>query len=250
MSERVARSSLWLLTAGSLLVLGTAALLSLSVWQLERREWKLALIGRVTQRVHATAGAAPGPGLWSHVNRADDEYRHVRITGRFLNDHETQVQALTELGSGFWVLTPLTTVEGYTVLVNRGFVPQERRDPATRAAGQIQSETQVTGLVRMTEPGGALLRSNQPQGEHWYSRDVAAIARVRHLGSIAPYFIDADASPLPGGLPAGGLTVTTFPNNHLVYAVTWLALAVLFAGGGLQLGREEWRLRRRIRSVR
>ena len=83
----------------------------------------------------------------------------------------------------------------------------------------------------MTEPKGAFLRSNNPAEDRWYSRDVAAIAKARGLSSVAPYFIDADASPNPGGLPVGGLTVISFPNTHLIYAITWFALAGLVAIG-------------------
>jgi surfeit locus 1 family protein len=230
-----------------LAALGTAVLMGLCIWQLERRAWKLDLIDRVTQRVHAVAVSAPGPALWPAVNRAVDEYLHVTVAGRFLHDRETLVKAVTEQGSGFWVLTPLATAQGYTVLINRGFVPEERRDPATRAAGQIGAVTVVTGLLRMTEPGGAFLRSNHPQADQWYSRDVGAIARARELKEPAPYFIDADATPVPGGLPAGGLTVITFPNNHLVYAGTWLALAVMLAASAARVALDEWQVRRQIR---
>jgi surfeit locus 1 family protein len=245
---RAPRSPIRLLGLVVLAALGTTLLLGLCVWQLERRVWKLDLIDRVTQRVHAPPAAAPGPALWPRISAAGDEYREVRVTGRFLNDRETLVKAVTGLGSGFWVLTPLVTPYGYTVLVNRGFVPEERRDPATRAAGQIGTETAVTGLLRMTEPRGAFLRLNQPQADRWYSRDIAAIAQARHLVDAAPYFIDADAKPVAGALPVGGLTVIAFPNNHLLYAMTWLALALLLAGGAVQAGREEWQLRRQIKS--
>ena len=79
----------------------------------------------------------------------------------------------------------------------------------------------------MTEPGGGFLRANDPAANRWYSRDVAAIAAARGLGRTAPYFVDADAAPNPGGLPVGGLTVVKFPDNHLVYALTWFALMLL-----------------------
>lgn len=240
------RSTLRLLLVGLLAALGVAGLTALGVWQLERRVWKLALVARVDRRVHAAPEAPPGPADWPQVSRARDEYRHVRASGRFLNDHETLVRAVTELGGGFWVLTPFRTDAGFTVLVNRGFVPPERRDPATRAAGEIGGETVVTGLLRISEPGGAFLHANSPADNRWYSRDVAAIAAARHLPNAAPYFIDADAEPSPGGLPAGGLTVITFPNNHLVYALTWLGLALLLAGATIRAGKDEWRLRKHL----
>jgi surfeit locus 1 family protein len=210
-------------------VLGIVVLSALGVWQVERRTWKLALIDRVDQRIHAAPVPAPGPDAWPAVNRDDDEYRRVKITGRFANDRETLVDATTERGMGFWVMTPIITPDGFTVLVNRGFVPVDRRDSATRAAGQIEGETTVSGLVRMTEPKGTLLRANDPAAGRWYSRDIAAIAKARDLNRVALYFIDADATANPGGLPVGGLTVVSFYNHHLLYALTWFALALMLA---------------------
>src|SRR5690606_28857381 len=116
-------------------------------------------------------------------------------------------------------------------LINRGFVPPNHRDPATRRQGQIEDVTTVTGLLRLSESGGAYLRTNEPATDRWYSRDVAAIAAARGLTDVAPYFIDADASEAqPGDAPVGGLTVIKFSNNHLQYALTWFALAVMVAG--------------------
>ncbi len=214
---------------GSCALVGVIVLAALGIWQLERRAWKLELMSRVAQRIHAPPVAAPGPAA-GPVSAAAEEYRHVSATGRFDNGHETLVHAVTELGGGFWVMTPFRTREGFTVLVNRGFVPPERRDSASREDGLIAGETVVTGLVRMTEPKGGFLRANDPRGERWYSRDVAAIAAARQLSEVVPYFIDADAAAEAGRLPVGGLTVVVFPNNHLVYAVTWFALALMLAG--------------------
>ncbi|MBO9715112.1 SURF1 family protein [Sphingomonas sp.] len=211
--------------------LAAVVLAGLGVWQLERMQWKHALIAAVNARVAAPAVAAP-----VSADAERDAYRHVRVTGRFEHDRETFVQAVTERGAGYWVLTPLVTRD-FTLLVNRGFVPPEKRDPKTRAAGNPAGEVTVTGLLRITEPGGGFLRTNDPAGNRWYSRDVAAIARARGLGGTAPYFIDADDRPNPGGYPVGGLTVVHFPDNHLVYALTWFALAGLAAWGA-------WRFRR------
>jgi surfeit locus 1 family protein len=223
---------------------GIAALIALGTWQLHRRVWKLDLIAQVEARTHAAPVAAPGPADWPAVNAARDAYRKVRLRGNFANDRETLVQAATERGAGFWVMTPLRTREGFTVLVNRGFVPPELRDPARRAKGQIAGEAVVTGLMRMTEPKGGFLRSNDPARDRWYSRDVAAIAHARGLRHVAPYFVDAGATPNPGGVPVGGLTVVQFPNSHLSYAITWFALAILLAGGAVIVLRHELEVRR------
>jgi len=223
---------------------GIVGLLSLGIWQIERRAWKLDLIERVDERVHAAPQAAPGPTGWPSINAKNDEYRRITAAGHFRNDRETLVTAVTNDGSGYWVVTPLETTDGFTVLVNRGFVPPNRRDPASRAAGQVNGEVSVTGLLRLTEPKGAFLRSNDPVADRWFSRDVQAIAAARNLANVAPYFIDADATPNPGGLPIGGLTVVAFHNNHLVYALTWLTLALMLAVAAIRVGREEVLLRR------
>ncbi|MGY4303231.1 surfeit locus 1 family protein [Bradyrhizobium sp. USDA 4369] len=230
------------LAIGAAWVACVGLLLALGVWQVERRAWKLDLIARVEQRVHADAVPAPGPAMWPAINRAGDEYRRVTVSGRFLHDRETLVQALTVEGPGYWVVTPLQTADG-VVLVNRGFVPADRRDATSRAAGNPDGPAAVTGLLRISEPGGGFLRHNDPAANRWYSRDVAAIATTRGLSNVAPFFVDADATPNPGGYPVGGLTVIAFPNNHLVYALTWFTLALMLAGAGLQ------RLRRRRGEV-
>lgn len=197
---------------------------ALGVWQVQRLAWKTELIAQVDARVHAAPVPAPGPGRWSAVNRKDDQYRRVRVQGVFLNDRETLVQAVTDLGGGFWVMTPLRTDRGFVVLINRGFVPSERRDPASRP--EPQGPQSVTGLLRITEPGGGFLRRNDPAADRWFSRDVAAIAGATGLADTAPYFIDAEATT-PDAWPRGGLTVIRFANSHLIYALTWFGMAAL-----------------------
>ncbi len=213
------------------LLLATIALLiGLGVWQIERRTWKLALIAQTERQLRAAPVAAPPP---SALVDADDAYKPVVATGRYRAGADTYVQAVTDLGGGFWVLTPFDTDRAFTVLVNRGFVPADQR-------GKVAPPTapqSIRGLLRLTEPGGGFLRSNDPAGDRWYSRDLAAIAEARHLGRVAPYFIDA--SEPRTGWPRGGMTVVRFRNSHLVYALTWFGLALLVAVMA-------WRVRRRI----
>ncbi len=217
--------------------------LALGGWQLQRLAWKTDLIAQVEARAHAAAVPAPGPTQWAAVARDSDQYRRVVLRGVFQHDRETLVQAVTDAGGGFWVMTPLVDASGFTVLVNRGFVPPDKRDSARRPEGQVTGERTVVGLLRLSEPNGGFLRANEPAADRWRSRDVAAIAGRRGLSNIAPYFVDADAAPNPGGWPRGGLTVIRFANSHLVYALTWFGMAVLTAVGfGLFL-REQRRAR-------
>ena len=205
-----------------------AGFIALGIWQIERRAWKHALIEAVESRIHAAPVDAPGPALWARVTAERDAYRRVRATGRFLHDRDTLVQAVTDRGGGFWVVTPLQTRD-FTLLVNRGFVPS--RTARVRTSGEVS----VTGLLRVTEPEGAFLRSNDPAADRWYSRDVAAIAAAKRLRNVAPYFIDADAALNAEGQPIGGLTVVHFNDHHLIYAITWFGLAGMSLWGAWQL---------------
>lgn len=212
-------------------LLAVTGLISLGLWQVHRLAWKRDLIAKVESRVHASPVPAPA------MAGKDDAYRRVTASGHFLHDRATLVQAATARGAGFWVLTPLVTDRGFTLLVNRGFVPPEARDHYTRPEGSVR----ITGLMRLTEPGGSFLRNNDATANRWYSRDVAAIAAARQLRApIANYFVDAESGQ-PDVLPVGGLTVLTFPNSHLSYALTWFALAALAAGGYIVVMRHEWK---------
>jgi surfeit locus 1 family protein len=229
------RSPLTLFALGSIAMLLIATLMALGLWQLQRRVWKLDLISRIDQRIHAPAVDAPGPTTWPTIDAARDAYRHVRTEGEWLQGRDTLVQAVTALGGGFWVLTPMQTDAGFTLLVNRGFVPAERAD-----RGAATGRAVVSGLLRMSELKGGFLRSNDPSAGRWFSRDVAAIAHARDLQGNAPYFLDADRTLETGG-PIGGMTVVEFPNSHLVYAFTWFALALMLLAGTAYVMREEWR---------
>ncbi|RDL48750.1 hypothetical protein BLJAPNOD_05028 [Ensifer sp. M14] len=222
------RSRLVLTVALSVLM---AAFIALGTWQVKRLFWKLDLIARVDARVLAEPVPAPAQSEWPGISADKDEYRRVTATGLFAHDKEVLVQAVPERGAGFWVITPMVVDDHTTILINRGFVPADRRDAAARPESQLPGAGRVTGFLRMTEPDGGFLRSNDPAASRWYSRDVDAIARAQDLVDVAPYFIDADATPNPGGLPVGGLTVVSFRNSHLVYAATWYVLALMSAAG-------------------
>jgi surfeit locus 1 family protein len=194
----------------------------------------------VEARVHAAPAPLPPRARWAGITSESDEYRRVRLHGTYLYDLTTPVQALTEEGSGYWLLTPMCTAEGI-VLVNRGFIPAEpgartryapRRAAGDPCAGAAGNAVDVTGLLRTSERNGAFTRTNDPSANRWYTRDVPAIAAARGVAA-APFFVDAAARQNPPDSPdqpVGGLTVVKFPNSHLVYAFTWYALALMVAG--------------------
>lgn len=238
---------LWL--AGALLF---GVFMALGVWQVQRLAWKNGLVARVEARVNAAPVPAPAAHEWPAV-QADPggfEYRRLRLEGGFLHTGEQLVQASTELGAGHWVLTPLQQRDGSLVLVNRGFVPSAAQWRATRASAHCEGPVSVTGLLRLSEPGGGFLRQNDPAGGRWYSRDVPALAAAVGLppSQVAPFFVDAgaDTACTDAQGPVGGLTVLRFTNNHLVYALTWFTLAAMVVGAGVLVRRDE--ARRRLRG--
>jgi len=234
-----------------------AGFISLGVWQVQRRAWKLDLIERVSQRLTAAPTPLPPVAQWPTLAKTDIEYRHVQVQGMWLADKTVLTQATTALGQGFWVLTPLQLADGNTLLVNRGFIPSDQRSQ-WQPPGAVPSPAGVVavhGLLRVSEPDGGFLRRNDPAAHKWYSRDVAAIAAVQKLPHIAPFFVDAGLPDArlqanPDALstatdvwPREGLTVVHFSNSHLVYALTWFGLALMVVGAGGLVVRHERRLR-------
>ena len=204
-----------------------SGLTALGSWQIQRLSWKHDLIARVEQNIHATPIAAPNLDNWQQADKKALEYRAVSVTGHYLNDKETAVAALTERGSGYWIVTPFQRDSGEVIYINRGYVPSAKRALENRAGGQIDGETSVTGLLRLTEPKGFFLRQNDPEKNIWHARDIAVFAERAKLKNVPDYFIDANAEQNTADRPQGGLTVVKFADNHLVYALTWFVLALM-----------------------
>lgn len=210
---------------GVIIVLFFCLFNGLGIWQVQRLRWKTDLVARINERIHLAPSPAPPRTEWPDVTAVCCDYLPVRLTGHFLNDREVLVNALTAHGPGYWLLVPFAAADGSLTFINRGFVPMDRKDQATRADGQITGQTTVSGLLRMDEKNGFYPRRNDPAADRWYTRELPAMARARGLAEVAPYFIDADKRSNTGGVPVGGLTVISFPNNHFVYAITWFVLA-------------------------
>jgi surfeit locus 1 family protein len=210
-------------------------LLGLGVWQLQRLEEKNAAIEDRIERT--TAAPVAFPFTAEGVDLPALEFHRSAVTGRFLNDREFHLLARSLAGegeAGYQVITPLEVTAGphagAIVLVNRGWVPMDRADPASRAAGQINGETTVEGVIRPPGRQNWMVPDNEPSKNVWFWSDLAGMAR--QLGGsapVAPVFLEAAAGSDPRALPRGGQTRIDVPNDHLQYAVTWFALAVAMA---------------------
>ncbi|HTV67387.1 MAG TPA: SURF1 family protein [Rhizobiaceae bacterium] len=223
--------------------LAFAALIGLGTWQVQRLHWKEGLI----QAIETRSKAEPKP--FADVERefaetGDVDYVATELSGRFDHAHESHFFATWKGATGFYIYTPLLLDDGRAVLVNRGFVPYEQKDPATRAQGQVEGVVAIRGLARNPLAGkpSSMLPDNEPDRNIFYWKDMAAMATLSGIetSKLVPFFIDADAAANPGGLPAGGVTLIDLPNNHLQYAVTWYGLAAALAG---VLGVWLWRRR-------
>ena len=108
--------------------------LGLGIWQMERREWKRDILDRI-----ATNQAA-APMTLDELLRGDPlrfEYGRVKIAGSFLHDKEFYLAARSLKNKvGLQVVTPVRTDDGRIVLFDRGWIPQEQKEPARRAQGQ------------------------------------------------------------------------------------------------------------------
>ena len=199
----------------------------LGSWQMQRLTWKLNLIATVN--AHMTA---PPLTLERILAMPTDQaqYRKVRLTGRFDHSHEAYVFTTDNGAPDYHVLTPFITTAGRTLMVDRGEIPKDRLDPASRVAGNPEGLATVTGVWRVPDAPGSFTPAPDIGKRIWYSRDLAGIAAADHLKLAAPVVVEADASPNPGGFPAGGQTVVSFRNQHLSYAVTWFGLAACLLG--------------------
>ncbi|RIY03397.1 SURF1 family protein [Aureimonas flava] len=208
---------------------GIAILVSLGTWQVERLFWKRDLIATIDARIHAAPVDVSDLARRAAAGE-DIDYVPVRATGRFLHDGERYFLATREGEAGWHVLTPLALEDGSVVFVNRGFVPYERKDKATRAGGNPPGDVTVAGLARAapTAKPNWFVPDNDPAKNAFFWRSVPEMAQGLDLpaGSrLLPFLIDAGEGQVGPEAPIGGTTVIDIPNSHLEYAITWFSLA-------------------------
>jgi surfeit locus 1 family protein len=215
--------------------------LALGVWQLDRLQWKLALIAQVNRNMAAPAIAVERALA---MGSPAAQYRHVTLHGRFDNAKEAYVFTTDASGApAYHVVTPFTLDDKRTLLIDRGIVPERLREPATRAIGELAGERRIVGVWRVPDAPGLFTPAPNFAKHIWFARDVSGIAKAEHIRVAAPVIVEADAAPNPGGWPKGGQTIVAFSNDHLQYALTWFALAAVTIGGWIAFHRSRGRLR-------
>jgi surfeit locus 1 family protein len=205
----------------------------LGTWQIQRKAWKEALIATLEQRLSAAPVDLPPREQWGRLDPAKDEFRHVKFFAAFVPGAEALVYAGSSAlrsdvsGPGYWVLAPARLSAGGLIVINRGFVPEGRQDPATRSGSEIVGNAELVGVMRWPEPRGTFSPKDQPERNLWFVRDPVAIASPKGWGDVAPFFIELESPQPPGGLPRAGALKVSLRNEHLQYAITWYGLAVV-----------------------
>ena len=212
------------------IIVALVILLSLGTWQVERLQWKEALIADIESR--STAAPVPLSDVEAREKAGEPiDYVKTTATGRFEHAHDQYFFATDDGKVGYHVYTPLILADGRAIFVNRGFVPETLRDSAKRPEGQVTGEVTVNGLARekLTEKPSWIVPDNEPGKQLYFWKDLEEMAAQAAIPAekLVPFFLDADAAPNPGGWPKGGVTQINLPNNHLSYAVTWYGLAAV-----------------------
>lgn len=227
--------------AGPALIAATLAALSvlcsLGVWQLKRLDWKRDLIEGMNARL-ASAPIAFDDALERAVAGEAMEYQPVYLGGVYAHDLESAVFGTYGGAAGVYIFTPLDAADGRTggrrfVYVNRGFAPQNFRDPLERQDGLVAGEVRVEGLFRSAERRRGVEKwvapKDQPADNLYFTRDPAVLA-ARHAIDVPPFYIDSFGRESAGPWPRGGLTRVDIPNRHFEYALTWFGLAAALLG--------------------
>lgn len=230
MGDVNAPRSIWPVIIAS--TLGVLILCGLGAWQLQRLAQKQALLTEIDRRGTADPVDLP-EALRLHGNGENIEFMKVAVKGRFLHDSEKHLIAVFDGNPAWEVVTPLLTDDNFLVLVSRGLVPDNMRDPIRRAENNPAGEVEVTGILRTHGEGrGAFSPDNDIKASMWFWWDVPAMLESTPLpqpARTAPFVLYVDPSGGDEGFPRPVAIKASLRNNHLQYAVTWFALALALA---------------------
>lgn len=203
--------------------LSLVILLGLGSWQVDRLFWKQNLIESRQEQAHMAPIKVPTDTTLDPAMA----FRAAYAEGVYLNDQEKYLMARTRRGNvGFQLITPLEQPDGRIILVNRGWVPQDYREPETRPESLIEGPVRVSGVLRLPKQKHWAQPENDALRNQWFYVDVNHMAEDTGAELASPYYLELDDTPVPGGLPIGGQAKVDLPNNHLEYAITWYSLAL------------------------
>lgn len=197
-------------------LIGAAILISLGVWQMQRLQWKEAILDDIDARIIAAPVAVP-----ERPDPVDDKYLPVIASGTITDEEVHVLVSQKRIGAGYRIIAAFETDEGRRLLLDRGFVKVDQKN-APRPTGAAE----VTGNLHWPDELGSSIPAPDLTAEIWFARDVPALAA--HLGT-EPILIIARETSLAED-PVDPLPVDNagIPNDHLQYAITWFSLAAIW----------------------
>ncbi len=217
-------------------VVGVAVLTALGVWQVERLQWKEAMLARI-----AALQSAPPEPLSVVLNRLGEggrpdigEVDFVRVQTVCPTLQQTPTLRLYAvlggvMGRRLITACPIQSGRFRTLLVDRGFVPDEAAGGEAPRPGPLV-EAPVIGVLRTPVAHGWLTPASDPLKNDWRARDIPAMAKALQASAPAPVFLMLETPRPQSGVPMPAAVPTDIPNNHLGYALTWFGLALGLIG--------------------
>lgn len=206
---------------------GLALLLSLGIWQVQRLQWKTAMLADIEARI----AAEPEP-LPTDPDPEADRYRPVTIAGEVTGQPLHVLFSAQELGAAYRLIAPFRTEAGRAILVDLGAVPADTKDVPRHFPPLA-----VTGNLHWPDETDSFTPDPERDRNIWFAREVALMARELET---EPMLVVARATePALEDVTQVPVGVTNIPNDHLGYAITWFSLAAIWAGMTALLG---WRM--------
>lgn len=209
-------------------LVGIGVLCSLGIWQVQRMQWKAAILTDITSRIAAEAVALPGV-----PDPVADRYLPVFVEGRFIDRDIDVLSSTREGGPGVRVIAGFATADGRRIMVDRGYLPEVQR-----RAPRVAEAARVVGNLQWPVDGDQYTPPPDARTGLWFSRDVGAMAA--ELGTEATLIVARE--PTGDGILPVPVDTSGIPNDHWGYAITWFLLATVWAG---MTGYLLWRIRQR-----
>ncbi len=204
---------------------------ALGMWQLDRYQER-----RLENEVLRLRYEAAPEDLDALLGAVGDdvaslEYRRVTLVGEYEPGGEVLLRSRVYQGTaGFGVVTPLVTEGGYTVLVDRGWVPMELDTPPVTVVLPPTERIGVSAVVRAGQTAGRIGPVDDPDGNVLSRVDLDLLAG--RYDNLAPVWVQIVSEDRTGGLPVPSAPpVLDSAGPHLSYAIQWFSFAVISASG-------------------
>lgn len=213
---------------GVFLISGTASLLSLGFWQVERLEWKTGIIDKL-EAEYAT-GNSKRNFTYEELSLVTSELplRYGSVQGRFDYTKEILIGPKPLDGKiGYHVITPLSLVNGGTILVNRGWIENNKIENLSQ--NHTRENIRITGVFRKPD-WNRFTPNNSPENNVWSKIDIGQIASIKNLKKVAPLVLYTEESSKEFGNLILQQQKWLPRNKHKQYAIFWFSMAAVFLG--------------------